>query len=85
MNRTNAEIMGTILKSAVRKYDFDYVIYVLNCIKEDNIVVNNTFTDRLRKFKSKCKYRMKEIVSTNFHIVILFDNILYVCWLIWIL
>ncbi|XP_077297175.1 pentatricopeptide repeat-containing protein 1, mitochondrial [Arctopsyche grandis] len=59
--RANTEIMGTLLKNAIYKCDFEYVIYILNFVREDNIVSNKTFTDSLGKFKSKCKYRMKQI------------------------
>lgn len=57
--RVNIEILGTLLKKAAIQMQFDYVLYVMNLVKEENIKLNEAFMKHLETFSEKCASKIE--------------------------
>lgn len=64
--RVNIEILGTLLRHGTAHYQFDYVIYIINVVREENLKVNDVFVKHLEAFNDKCAKNLENKVS-NFY------------------
>ncbi|XP_021208079.2 pentatricopeptide repeat-containing protein 1, mitochondrial [Bombyx mori] len=52
--KVNIEILGALLKHGIVNYRFDYVLYVLNIVKDEKVPVSDLFLKNLEDFNEKC-------------------------------
>ncbi|CAH0398664.1 unnamed protein product [Chilo suppressalis] len=62
--KVNIEILGTLLKKGAIKLDFDYVIFIMKRVKEENLNVNATFLKHLQTLYQICK-RKNQLQDTH--------------------
>lgn len=53
--RVNIEILGAMVRNASAKFNFPYVMEIMNVVKEYKINVNQHFLDHLKDFDFRCK------------------------------
>lgn len=57
----NIEILGALLKHGIVNYRFDYVLYVLNIVKDEKVPVSDLFLKNLEDFNEKCMKIIQQV------------------------
>ncbi|CAH2039776.1 unnamed protein product, partial [Iphiclides podalirius] len=52
--KVNIEILGTLLRHGTAHNIFEYVFYIMEVVKEENLKPNEVFLKHLEMFRSKC-------------------------------
>lgn len=63
--RVNIEILGTLLRQGTAHNQFDYVIYIMNIVREENLKVNEVFVKHLEAFNDKCANSLEKVSHFN--------------------
>ncbi|CAG9793762.1 unnamed protein product [Diatraea saccharalis] len=58
--KTNIEIFGTLLKNGAMQYNFEYIMYIMNRVKEENTKINEAFLKHLEKFIKICRIKIRD-------------------------
>ncbi|GBP55921.1 hypothetical protein EVAR_43713_1 [Eumeta japonica] len=53
--KANAEIMGALLRQATCHNNLEYILFVMNTVKEEKLRIGNMFMKHLINFNEKCK------------------------------
>ncbi|XP_063828082.1 pentatricopeptide repeat-containing protein 1, mitochondrial [Ostrinia nubilalis] len=62
--KVNIEILGTLLKNGAMNMDFEYVLYMMEKVKEENIKVNEAFLKHLETLSDRCTKRIAQAQTT---------------------
>ncbi|KAJ0178405.1 hypothetical protein K1T71_006228 [Dendrolimus kikuchii] len=63
--KVNIEILGTLLRHGTVYQNFDYILYIMNVVKQENIPVNQIFLKHLETFNEKCLFIIKQGANSN--------------------
>ncbi|XP_037302134.1 LOW QUALITY PROTEIN: pentatricopeptide repeat-containing protein 1, mitochondrial-like [Manduca sexta] len=58
--KINIQILGTLLRQGTAHVDIDYVLYIMDVVREEKIPLNNIFLKHLEDFNEKCANIIKK-------------------------